>query len=75
MLSGQSECHVGLTQLPEAKKLYGEREEKKEKVNEKESRLSQTDGRSEQQINYSQVEKREKARESGRRRENEMRSN
>ncbi len=55
MLSGQSECHVGLTQLTEAKKLYGEREreEKREKVNEKESRLSQTDGRSEQQINYS----------------------
>lgn len=33
--------------------IWREREEKEEKVNEEESRLSQTDGRSEQQINYS----------------------
>lgn len=45
-----------------------------EGVNERESRLSQTDGRSEQQINYRKVEKREKASESGRR-ENEMERN
>lgn len=42
---GQRECHIGLTQLPAAK-------ESRERANEKESRLSQTDGRSEQQINY-----------------------
>ena len=57
MLSGHSERHVSLTQLPWARKLYGkrvkERRGEREKVNEKESRLSQTDGRSEQQINYS----------------------
>ena len=46
-----------------------------EGVNERESRLSQTDGRSEQQINYCKVENREKASESGRRREKEMERN
>lgn len=51
-----------------------ERGEVGEGVNERESRLSQTDGRSEQQINYRKVEKREKASESGRR-ENEMERN
>lgn len=52
-----------------------ERGEVGEGVNERESRLSQTDGRSEQQINYCKVENREKASESGRRREKEMERN